>query len=177
MSQSQVLVLTVTFLVAAVVVLPLIYLAYKKEARKHELEQERARQVKAREARRDALEAEQERQEAAKRHRRAALEAYDSLKDLFRNIRNSTYSSPACPNCSSNLVMVSDMDEDTGVLNCHCTKCGSKRRIYARSKQDFLRVHDDLLVIMDAYRAVAGFVPDYAGLAVSFPEPESRPEQ
>lgn len=171
MSDTQILVLTITFLLAGAIVLPLIFLAYRKEQRRLELENRRAREATARKHRREQAELEEQRNKQVAQKRKATVGTLDGLKDRFKELRYSTYASPPCSKCASTLVHILEMGEDTGVLTCRCIKCGTKKRVYAISRSAYWQVAAELSDIMQTYRAVMNFYPNYPGLAVSFPEP------
>lgn len=171
MTDTQIQVLAITFLLAAAIVLPLTYFAYKKEQKKNELKARQERELQAREKKRRQAEEEDRKREEAVAIRRKAVAAYDAHKARFAEIRNQMYSSPACSKCASKLVQILELGEDTGVLTARCTRCGTERRIYAVSKESFGGVSGELIAILSAYHTVQKYVPDYPGLAVSFPEP------
>lgn len=174
MTDTQVLVLTSTFLLAAVIVLPLIWIAYRKEKRRTELEERRARATQARVRKRKQVEDEDRKREEAIQARKRTLQEFERLKDRLKEICESTYTSAVCPKCSSSFVQVEAVGEDTGVLTCRCVKCKAERRVYAASKDAYLHVAEELDDILDVYQAVHRLMPDYSGLAVSFPEPQPR---
>ena len=174
MSDTQILVLTVTFLLAAVIVLPLTVIAYRKEKRRHEVNMKRERDAQARERRRLHQEKESARRNQASQARKKVVAKYDALKSRFYEIRYRLYASTPCAKCASNLVHIVTMGVDTGVLTCRCAKCGTQRRVYAKSKDNFLKEAPEMAKILKAYHAVQDFYPDYPGLAVSFPEPAPR---
>lgn len=174
MTDTQILVLTVTFLLAAVIVLPLTVLAYRKEKRRHEVNEQREREKLARERRRIEQEDEAVRKNQATQARRQLVADYDALKPRFKELRESLYASPTCSKCASNLVHILSVGADTGVLTCRCAKCGTERRIYANSKEAFMHQARELTDILHTYHAVQQLFPDYPGLVVSFPEPAPR---
>lgn len=176
MSSSQIQVLAITFLLAAAIVLPLIVIAFRKEARKRELKIQEERRAQEREQRQRLAEEEAERQQKANQARKAAVETFHGLEDRFRGIRERAYSSSPCPKCGSNLVLIGDLDVDTGIITGRCAKCGEERRIHAVSRESFQAVSSELIHIMRAYSTVQRLVPEYSGLAVSFPLVESRSE-
>ena len=150
MSDTQILVLTVTFLLAAVVVLPLTYLAYRKEKRRHEINEQREQERLARESKRRKLEEAAQKHHEAAQARKQIVADYDALKPRFKEIRYSLYASPSCANCASNLVHIVSVGADTGVLTCRCAKCSTERRIYANSKEAFLQHGRELAAIIVA---------------------------
>ncbi len=171
MSDTQIQVLAITFILAAAIVLPLTVIAFRKEKRRRELKEQRARQTEARERqRREADEAERQRAQANQAKKETVM-AFETRKDRLREIRSSVYTSPPCSTCGSALVQITAMGADTGVLTARCIKCDTERRIYARSKEAYLPNARELSEIMSAYAAVREIIPDYPGLAVSFPEP------
>lgn len=174
MTDTQIQVLVITFLLAAAIVLPLTYLAYKKEQKKNELKVRQERDLQAREKNRRQVEEEDRKREEAVAVKRKAVASYEAHKARFAEIRSAMYSSPACGKCGSNLVHIVELGEDTGVLTARCTKCDTERRIYALSKESFGSVARELITIMAAYNTVRKYVPDYPGLAVSFPVPAPR---
>lgn len=171
MSDTQILVLTVTFLLAAVVVLPLTYLAYRKEKRRHEITLQRERAHRAREARLRRQEEEIQKRQKEDQVRNRKVAEYDARRPHFKELRDRLYVSPTCTKCASHLVHIVSLSAETGVLPCRCNKCGTVRRVYANSKDAFLREGGELAAILRIYHALEQHYPNYPGLAVSFPEP------
>jgi hypothetical protein len=175
MTDTQILVLTITFLLAAIVVLPLIWIAYKNEEKRTELEDRRAQETQARERKRRQAEAEERKREEAIQYKKRALHQFEGLRSRLKEICETTYSSPPCPKCNSGFVILEAVGEDTGVLTCRCVKCSTERRVYALSKDAYQHIAIELMDIMHVYQLVQNLVPEYAGLAVSFPKPQPRP--
>lgn len=174
MSPTQIQVLAFTFLLAAAIVLPMVVIAYRKKAKKRELRIQRELRALEREKQQRLAEEEANRQKVAAEARKDAVALFNKLEDRFREIRERVYASTPCPKCASGLVLIVDLDMDIGVLTGRCAKCGHERRIHALSRSDFLRASSELIHITHAYRTVQRLVPEYSGLAVSFPEADSR---
>jgi len=174
MTDTQTLVLFVTFLVASLLVVPLIYLGFKKDKERKAQKNVAQRKSAERILNQEKLASAEEKRDLLNRKKAATVRAFEEKKPEFKRIRDSLYRSRPCKKCDSHIVFLENLGSEVGVMQVHCVKCSTQKRVFPTSKEAFANVAPELLEIVTLYRTVSTLVPEYTGLGFSFLESDPR---
>jgi transcription elongation factor Elf1 len=164
MSQSQLIILFVTFLLASLVVVPLVLVTIKNERKKKREEVQKIKRSIAREeAKVHALE-EKARSEALLKQKARLIHDFQEVNHQFRDLIQSLYPSYSCPTCASKVVKLVDFDPKNGEMTLSCGKCGSKRKTLPKNPTTYAETISQLTPALNAYHRVHDLVPNLPDL-------------
>lgn len=164
MSQTQYQILFVFFLVASLVVIPLIIIEFKKESERKAQERREKIFAMARElSLAQDVRAEDKRLKAQQLITRS-LDAYKPLIPLFMQILDNFYRSESCTRCNTDTVFLIDLEHNSGAMTFRCAICDQDHRLFPQDMDSYLTAAPDLFRIVRAYQKVQGLEPSYAGL-------------